>query len=459
MRAFVPPFDQRQRYEVVSELAASLPTGIRVLDVGGFYRDLDGTVVLPIQTAVPHGRTLTVDVERVIGAELARPVYAVADGTRLPFPNTSFDLVSCLDVLEHVPRDRRAALIAELFRVSRGYVVLAMPIADEGAVKRERALQRYISLHLAGEQQQLREHAQFGLPTDEEVRAMLPATAASFGYGNLDRWAVMMFAKHFLLGVPHNLDAFYALDTEYAKLPREGDLVAPFYRRAYITAVPGARQDLVQHVAARYEPVAAASPVVDAVLDLVFDVLVKYDPERLKTEREVSEHRAAHLEQALGEAHTHVENLEERGRHLEGALEQAWAHVGNLERVRALLEKDLQDSTAHIANLADAAGKSAAHIANLEEAAEKSSAHIANLEEAAEKSSAHIANLEQVKQNLTDSLDGAQVHIRNLEAGHRAQVAGLEQTIGELREVLRQVEASKVYRLYRFTQRLAGRPA
>lgn len=443
----VPPFDQRQRYEIVAELAASLPAGIRVLDVGGFYRELDGTVSLPIRDAVPHARTVTVDLERDLPPEGGSHedsssveshetpssvasafrrkelgLYAVADGTRLPFANAAFDVVSCLDVLEHVPRGRRGVLIMELFRVSRGYVVLAMPIADDGAAERERALQRYISVHLETEQQQLREHAQFGLPTHAEVKALLPPAAVSFGYGNLDRWAVMMFAKHFLLGVPHNLDAFYALDAEYAKLSRDGDLVGPFYRRAFVSAAPGAKADIVGNLARKYRLEAPPEgSVIDEVLDLVFDVLVRADPDRLRTEREVAEERATHFERALAEARAHAGNLEDRARHLEGALEQ-----------------------------------SGAHIANLEQAAEKSAAHIANLEQATQKSAAHIANLEEVQRNLKDALEGAQIHIRNLEAGHRAQVAVLEQSIAELREVLRQVEASKVYRLYRFTQRLSG---
>ncbi|HEV2997517.1 MAG TPA: class I SAM-dependent methyltransferase [Solirubrobacteraceae bacterium] len=41
----------------------------------------------------------------------------------LPFADGEFDLVYCSSVIEHVPRERRAAFAAELRRVGRGWLV------------------------------------------------------------------------------------------------------------------------------------------------------------------------------------------------------------------------------------------------------------------------------------------------------------------------------------------------
>lgn len=55
-----------------------------------------------------------------------RPVGASA--MHLPFRSDAFDVVVCLDVLEHVPRQDRRAAVAELIRVSRRLVIVAAPM-------------------------------------------------------------------------------------------------------------------------------------------------------------------------------------------------------------------------------------------------------------------------------------------------------------------------------------------
>lgn len=49
-----------------------------------------------------------------------------ADVTRLPFPDSSFDLVLAIEVLEHLPDPRTA--LSEIARVVDGYVVLSVPL-------------------------------------------------------------------------------------------------------------------------------------------------------------------------------------------------------------------------------------------------------------------------------------------------------------------------------------------
>lgn len=56
----------------------------------------------------------------------------VASVTALPFPDASFDLVLCSEVLEHIPYEEFPKGLAELKRVSRGKVIVGLPNA--GAV-------------------------------------------------------------------------------------------------------------------------------------------------------------------------------------------------------------------------------------------------------------------------------------------------------------------------------------
>ncbi len=87
--------------------------GMRILDVGC------GTLGL---------RALEPALD-ITGVDLVdRPDYpgpfVRADATRrLPFPDGAFDLAYCSSVVEHLPRERRAAFAAEVRRVARGHWV------------------------------------------------------------------------------------------------------------------------------------------------------------------------------------------------------------------------------------------------------------------------------------------------------------------------------------------------
>ncbi len=48
-----------------------------------------------------------------------------ADAEKLPFPDSTFDLVTCIEVLEHVPRPE--VVMAEMARVASGRVLLSVP--------------------------------------------------------------------------------------------------------------------------------------------------------------------------------------------------------------------------------------------------------------------------------------------------------------------------------------------
>lgn len=107
--------------EVLDRIA--LRPGSRLLDAGcGSGRELDELAA--------RGRVAGVDLSPVaVGAARARGHADVhcAPIERLPFADETFDLVTCLDVIEHTPDDRVA--LAELRRVTRpgGLLVVTVP--------------------------------------------------------------------------------------------------------------------------------------------------------------------------------------------------------------------------------------------------------------------------------------------------------------------------------------------
>lgn len=53
-----------------------------------------------------------------------------AEATNLPFQNSSFDCVTCLEVLEHLPIKDYELALAELARVSRKYIIVSVPFEE-----------------------------------------------------------------------------------------------------------------------------------------------------------------------------------------------------------------------------------------------------------------------------------------------------------------------------------------
>ena len=116
---------QEAAYELVSQ--GYLRPGDRVLDVGfglgyGMERMASGAA-----------QVVGIEVDRravKVGRELRRRVPQITDvrhydGRTIPFPTSAFDVVSCVDVIEHVPD--YGAFLGELIRVARRVVFLSTP--------------------------------------------------------------------------------------------------------------------------------------------------------------------------------------------------------------------------------------------------------------------------------------------------------------------------------------------
>jgi SAM-dependent methyltransferase len=117
----------RRRIVMDSIERISLRPGARILDAGcgsgrtldelARWGDISGLDAEPAGVAAAHSR--------------GHADVRVGSVEHLPWPDGTFDLVTCLDVIEHTPNDRRT--LAELRRVTRpgGHLVVTVP-AYEG---------------------------------------------------------------------------------------------------------------------------------------------------------------------------------------------------------------------------------------------------------------------------------------------------------------------------------------
>jgi hypothetical protein len=237
------PFDQYQRYRItalVAEAAAASRQAeagsgpLRALDVGGHFEDLEGKARRPIAEFLPAWQTWTLDLP-------ANPLpgYIRGRGDRLPFADHQFDLVSSVDVLEHVPPGSRPELLNEALRTSRRLVLLAAPFDSPQVIRAEQLLADFVERTCGYVQGQLREHRECGLPGLDATRGYLETAGWSvevFPYGNLWRWLFMMIDKHAVAALPGSRQVHRLLDTHYNRELFDRDRDLPVYRHFLVAA-------------------------------------------------------------------------------------------------------------------------------------------------------------------------------------------------------------------------------
>lgn len=309
-------FDLYSRHRILQVVAESarrshsVPT-VDVLDVGGF----------------PCYAPRFLPVDRVVVADVIDPRgptpsagYVRADGAALPFVDGSFDVVSSLDSLEHVPSDRREAYVAELLRVSRRYVLILAPFAQPETELAERVLAEFVRVFDQEESPQLEEHHSYGLPElvpwVEFIRSH-GFTCISFPSGYVYNWLPMMLVKYYLVALPDTLDLHHALDRFYNTMLQASDARAPGYRQC-ILAARDAASPVLGDVAAALAPgeppdrleVLERMAQVDLLLKLA-DLHVKWRrDEALREDVVAKERHIANLAEQLAAEHARADALE-----------------------------------------------------------------------------------------------------------------------------------------------------
>ena len=226
-------FDRFARYQHVESVRAVLGAApIDILDVGDPYGTLD--------RLFPDDRTVSADIYAEELPSRDRHAHVLASGFELPFPDESFDLVTCHDTLEHVPLERKTELVAELLRVSRGPVLVVAPFADPRSSRCEEMANAYYVARLGQEMYQLTEHAASGLPDLGEVLAWADAEGVDYQLrsdGWLYHWLSFMILKiHLLSEADH--DTHRRVDAAFNLLLRDADRRRPHYRRAIVLRPP-----------------------------------------------------------------------------------------------------------------------------------------------------------------------------------------------------------------------------
>ncbi len=95
---------------------------------------------------------------------------------QVPFPNSSFDFVVMMDVLEHIaPKDRQRAIIEGL-RVARQELVIGVPCGQKSAQQDKQLADIYEKIHKKPFHFCC-EHITFGLPSEDDIKQKIDAAA------------------------------------------------------------------------------------------------------------------------------------------------------------------------------------------------------------------------------------------------------------------------------------------
>ncbi len=207
MEDFPWTFDQFQRYAVLREfLEVFYPERldhrekkIRVLDIGGLSPDRQGeSFWLPVKRVLLEG-SFALDINFC-----AEKRFIQGEGTKVPFREGCFDVTAALDVIEHVPAERREEFLKEMCRVTRGSVIVSAPFCDSKIEETEALLFEEIKRIHGAEHRQLLEHKAFSLPEVSSITKALATdmlAGAGFFFGALDNWLFFQTLRNcFLLG-------------------------------------------------------------------------------------------------------------------------------------------------------------------------------------------------------------------------------------------------------------------
>ncbi|MFB3785924.1 MAG: methyltransferase domain-containing protein [bacterium] len=406
------PFDHYQRYQAVAAvLNQQVETGHSVLDVGGALGYLD---------LFAPGQAVTV-LDRVWED---RPHALRYDGGRLPFADRSFDIVTAVDTLEHVPPDQRPGFLSELARAARQAVILCGPYDEPHVAEAESLLRDYLRAQLGHQDRFLEEHARYTLPRRAAVAASLQELGfelAEIPNGYLPRWLLMQCVT-FALGLAPELDEgkrrlnavynrhFYEPDNQY---PAYRILTAAFRGRAPESPKPAAASIRLEH--------ASTNPWNLAGLIASLSTLSLL--------REQQGYMAEH-EQHVARLLVHLRNLEDQLRQEAGQRESQQKHARNLDTLVKDQAGQIRSLQTHADNLIRLIEEQQKERDYLEDRFQELQSHNTGLLE-------HIGNLERLNEEWKK-------HARNLEQMLQ-QKEGLlrekEQILRQAEDVLREKEA------------------
>ena len=189
-----------------------------ILDVGGRINSL--VPFLPNQSSNYTIVVLNLEYKDLLNPQSKHTVAVQGDASQLPFVDNSFDVVTSITTLEHIPRQNRESYLRELYRVARRKVLVYTPFGPAGDWFEVRLFNWSVDSHI---RRMTKQHIDNLLPTVAEVKAVFPECVVQ-PIQNAFVWLACMVIKQLpYIGItlPHVLYTFFL---RFLKFP-------PYYER------------------------------------------------------------------------------------------------------------------------------------------------------------------------------------------------------------------------------------
>jgi hypothetical protein len=154
----------------------------------------------------------------------------------LPFADGEFEVVVASDVLEHIPPNSRAAVVDQLIRVGRRWILMGVPCGPSAA-RSDGWLARWLAFRGKSDPDWLVEHRMFGLPSCEGVDDLLKrrreVTWTVFPNENIWTHLLFMILDGTRVGAKVNRSVWQCCPRLLAYVADAG-CWGPWYRRIYV---------------------------------------------------------------------------------------------------------------------------------------------------------------------------------------------------------------------------------
>ena len=400
------PFDQYQRYRVVTEILQVIKkqTGkkhIKILDVGGYFKNSKGQDVFPIKEFLPEDEIFVLDI-----ADSLLPHYIQGNATNMPFLQNTFDVVNCQDVLEHIPAKERARFLGSLLETTKNFMILGAPFKTENSILAEKILFEFILKTLKGRHKELEEHILNGLPEYKDVESILvkkKVKYCEFPSGYLNNWLLMMIVKHYILALPDSQQLSTLIDRFYNMHFYESDQRHPAYRHMFVISKLKNNDYMLKKISDKF----------------------RYYQEKYKY-MTVEKSNISSLQTLLS-----LEALKDKNK-LEALNSQIEA-----------LKKDIHDQNIHIQNYKEEVHEKEISIINLKKQISDKDIHIQNFERETQEK-------KQLIQSQKEEIYNKEVHIRNIETNMEMI---LNSKVWRLADFFRKIFYMKILKIFPVLQR------
>lgn len=255
--------------------------------------------------------------------------YIQGDGTKMEFPDSSFESVISTDVLGHVPSRRKRSFITECIRVAKDVVVIAAPFESPLTDYAEHLVNDVYKTYAKKDYQWLKNDFEVSKPTRELIESVLNEAELPyvvFENNALSNWVEILTLTFLALSAGVDQKAVDKINLFFNQhLLELDDYSSPAYRQFYIIFKNPKLKKTVDQLFS-FKP----NPQRDLEFHQLMAGLIGEELSRIKQEQNSPDEKKDQLQLIEEQENHRVEELENQNEKLEKEIKQLEQDVHEL---------------------------------------------------------------------------------------------------------------------------------